>query len=223
MGCRTHTPPSPGSAHRGLLSPRKPWGVVRPGQAHCGSPGSRRPHSRLHTPPSPRFPGLGHTNTLLTLQHPQHGAWGGPRGPPGPSPGQPCVLLLQGGNLCPPPQGHSWPTPSGDTASAESGDSPAPVNPPMAPSSPPPGVAGDRGAGTHVSPQPSSGCRGRALERRPGGRPERKGGSSCPLYHSRWGSPRPLRRGRVARGLLQRLPAALCLWLLGAVGLRRPS
>lgn len=156
LGRRAHAPPGQGSARRGLLSPRRPWGPVRPGQAHCGPPRSGCPHRCLHTPPSLQFPGLGHTNTLLTLQHPQHWVWGGPCGPPGPSPGQLCVLLLRGRNLCPPPQGHSWPTPSGDTALAESRDGPAPVNPPMAPSSPPREWPVTRELAHMRSPAPSS-------------------------------------------------------------------
>ena len=218
MGRRAHAPPGPGSARRVLLSPHRPWGPVRPGRAHCCLPRSGCPHSCLHTPSSSQFPGLGHTNTLLTLQHPRHWAWSGPCGPPGPSPGQPFVLLLRGGNLCPPPQGHLWSTPSGDTTSAESRDGPAPVNPPMAPSSPPPGVAGDWGAGTDASPPAQL----RLLGEGPGETARRKGGSSCHLYQAGGAAPGPL-GGAGWRGLLQRLPAALCLWLHGTVGLRRPS
>lgn len=81
-------PGAPSSRSRicpqGSPVPEQTLGPVRPGQVRGSPPWSGRLHRRLLAPPSPRFPGLGHTNTLFTLQRPWHWAWGSRRGPHGP-------------------------------------------------------------------------------------------------------------------------------------------
>lgn len=151
--------------------------------------------------PSPRFPGLGHTNTLLTSRRPRHPVWGGPTAP---SPGQPCVLLLRGGwESQPRPEGIHGPPRQGHSLGRKQGVLRQELAGPLWLPALLPQEWLVTGEPKHTrAPQHSSGCWGRALETRPGGRPSCPG-RSCPLYPSlprQVGQPTPPGQSPVGRG-----------------------
>lgn len=134
------------------------------------------------------------TNTLPTSRHPRHPRGGG--GPTARPPGQPCVLLLRGGNLNP-ARRHSRPTPPGTqpwqkAGRPQAGSPRAAVNPPVAPSPLLPQewpATGSRN--TRVPPSTAQAAEG--PETRPGGRPSCPGRSAppYPLSHGRWAAHAP--------------------------------